>query len=603
MRSPDVVLNNLVSKSKEENYVFDRLYRNLYNPEFYLKAYAKIYAKPGNMTKGSDGKTIDGFSHKRIDSLIDSLKNETYQPKPSRRVYIPKSNGKKRPLGIPSFDDKLVQEVVRMILEAISEGTFQDSSHGFRPNRSCHTALKQVKHSFTGVRWFIEGDIESFFDHIDHHTLISILAKRIRDSKFIRLIWKFLRAGFINDWKFHSTYSGTPQGGIISPLLSNIYLNELDKYLRDYASGFNKAKKRATNKEYKRREYLVYKHRKKLKACWDELPLERKREELRTYKSLKQKLLAVDFADPMDTNYKRIQYVRYADDFIVGIIGSKKDCLKIKEDLTVFLNKNLKLNLSQEKTLITNSSKKARFLGYDIQIKRSSHTKTDKNGNLRKTQNLRCKLYMPAEKWINKLKEYKALKITADGKWKAAHRTYLINHDDLEIINMYNSEIRGMYNYYKLAHNVHTLNDFYYFMKYSFLRTLGAKYKASVASIYSRFRLNGKLGIAYKTKAGTKIRYFYREGFKRVDNEADIRCDTLPNFVRYVGRTSLIDRLSAKKCEYCGKADVAIEMHHVRKLKDLKGKTLWEQHMIARQRKTLALCVDCHRDLHNGKLN
>lgn len=603
MRSPDVVLNNLVSKSKNEGYVFDRLYRNLYNPEFYLKAYAKIYTKPGNMTKGSDGKTIDGFSLKRIDSLIDSLKNETYQPKPSRRVYIPKSNGKKRPLGIPSFDDKLIQEIIRMILEAIYEGTFQESSHGFRPNRSCHTALNQVKHTFTGIRWFIEGDIESFFDRIDHHVLVNILTKRIRDDKFIRLIWKFLKAGFVEDWRFHSTYSGTPQGGIVSPLLSNIYLNELDKYIVDYTSRFNKAEKRAINKEYKRREYLVYKQRKKLKACWDELPLERKQEEIKKYKALKQSLLAVDFADPMDSNYKRMQYVRYADDFIIGVIGNKEDCLKIKQDLTVFLEDKLKLGLSQDKTLITNSTNKARFLGYDIQVKRSSHTKTDKNGNLRKTQNVRCKLYMPAEKWINKLKEYKALKITKDGTWKATHRSYLINHDDLEIISMYNAEIRGMYNYYKLAHNVHRLNYFYYFMKYSFLRTLGAKYRTSVAAIYNRFRHNGLLGISYKTKVGLKTRYFYKDGFQRVDNEVVLQCDTLPKFVKYIGRTSLIDRLSAEKCEYCGKKDTALEMHHIRKLKDLKGKSLWEQHMIARQRKTLALCVCCHKDLHKGKLN
>lgn len=210
---------------------------------------------------------------------------------------------------------------------------------------------------------------------------------------------------------------------------------------------------------------------------------------------------------------------------------------------------------------------------------------------------------MPAEKWINKLKEYKSLAITPDGKWKAVHRKYLINNDDLEIISIYNSQIRGMYNFYKLAHNVHTLNDFYYFMKYSFLRTLGAKYKSSVASIYNQFSFDGKLGIKYETKVGTKIRYFYHEGFKRVKIIEDAECDTLPSSIKYFGRTSLIERLNAEKCEYCGKSNIALEMHHVRKLKDLKGKSLWEQHMLARKRKTLALCVNCHRDLHTGKLN
>lgn len=603
MRNPDIVLNNLASKSKDSNYVYDRLYRNLYNPEFYLKAYAKIYAKPGNMTAGSDHKTIDGFSHERISKLIDSLKNETYQPQPSKRVYIPKANGKKRPLGIPSFNDKLLQEVVRMILEAIYEGTFQHSSHGFRPKRSCHTALEKVRKTFTGVRWFIEGDIESFFDNIDHHTLIGILERKIGDAKLIRLIWKFLRAGYIDDWKFHNTYSGTPQGGIISPLLSNIYLNELDHFIKEYTQRFNMGKKKAVNKEYKRREYLVYRHRKKLKEIWCDLNEEQKRAGLKTYKSLKQNLLAVNFADPMDVNYKRMQYVRYADDFIIGVIGSKEDCLKIKEDLTVFLKEKLNLALSAEKTLITNSSRKARFLGYDIQVKRSSQTMTDVRGNLRKTHNLICKLYMPPEKWINKLKEYKALKITPDGKWKATHRPYLLNNDDLEIISIYNAEIRGLYNYYKIANNAHTVSSFYYYMWYSFLRTLGAKYKTSVAKILAKQKFNGKLGIKHETKNGVKIRYFYNEGFKRVKEVSFGEVDTHPKTIKYNGRTSLVGRLNANKCEYCGADTESLEVHHVTKLKELKGKAVWEQKMIARRRKTMVLCVDCHRKLHNGKLD
>lgn len=603
MRHPDVVLNNLILKSKDDSYVFDRLYRNLYNPEFYLKAYTRIYAKPGNMTKGTDGNTIDGFSIQRINSLIESLKNESYQPKPSKRVYIPKSNGKKRPLGIPSFDDKLLQEVIRMILEAIYESNFQSSSHGFRPKRSCHTALESVRKSFTGIRWFIEGDIEAFFDNIDHHILVSILRKRISDEKFIRLIWKLLKAGFIDDWKFHKTYSGTPQGGIVSPLLSNIYLNELDKYMETYKENFRKGEKRAVNKEYKRREHLVYWHKKKLKKVWDGLSDEEKTEGIKKYKTLKQNLLAVDFANPMDTSYKRIQYVRYADDFIIGVIGSKNDCLEIKDDLTAFLKERLRLNLSKEKTLITHSANKARFLGYDITIKRSAHTMTDIKGALMRSQNMRCKLYMPDEKWINRLKEYSAVKITKDGLWKATHRKYLINNDDLEIISVYNSEIRGIYNYYKIANNAHRLNSFYYFMKYSFLRTLGAKYQTSVAKIYSQFRVCSRIGVTFETTKGIKTRYFYDEGFKREKNISSLIVDDYPETVKYYGRTSLIQRLKADKCERCGKSTESLEVHHVRKLKELKGKTLWEQKMIARRRKTMALCVDCHSKLHLGKLD
>ncbi|MCM3118877.1 reverse transcriptase/maturase family protein, partial [Neobacillus sp. MER 74] len=250
MRNPKVVLNSLTSKVKEKEYTFQRLYRNLYNIEFFLDAYDKIYPNKGSNTKGINEDTIDGMSLKRINNLIEKLRDQTYQPNPARRIYIPKKNGKLRPLGLPTFEDKLVQEVVRRILESIYETSFSENSHAFRPNRSCHTALKQIKNTFTGTRWFIEGDIKGFFDNIDHHTLINILRKRIKDEKFINLIWKFLRAGYVEDWVFHKTYSGTPQGGIISPILSNIYLNELDKYVEEYTSKFNKGDKRKYNLVY-----------------------------------------------------------------------------------------------------------------------------------------------------------------------------------------------------------------------------------------------------------------------------------------------------------------------------------------------------------------
>lgn len=213
----------LKTNSMKEDYVFNRIYRNLYNTDFYLTAYSNIYANKGNMTEGSDGLTIDGMSINRFNKLIEKLEDESYQPTPVRRTYIKKKNGGKRPLGIPSADDKIVQEIIRMLLEAMYEPTFSNNSHGFRPNKSCHTALVQVRNTFTGVKWFVEGDIKSFFDEIDHHILINILRKRIKDEKFIRLIWKFLKAGYMDAGRYYSTYSGTPQGGIISPLLANIY--------------------------------------------------------------------------------------------------------------------------------------------------------------------------------------------------------------------------------------------------------------------------------------------------------------------------------------------------------------------------------------------
>ena len=253
MRNPTEVLKNLTEKSKNETYRFQRLYRNLYNPEFYWLAYQNIYANDGSMTAGADGTTIDGMCDERIEKIIMSLRNRSYQPKPARREYIAKKNSsKKRPLGIQSGDDKLVQEAVKMILESIYEPVFSNKSHGFRPNRSCQTALKQIQDTFTGANWFVEGDIHACFDSFDHHVIIDLLKKRIDDEAFIQLIWKFLKAGYMEQWTFNRTYSGVPQGSGVSPVLANIYLHELDKFMENYADSFNtEAKRKHFSSAYK----------------------------------------------------------------------------------------------------------------------------------------------------------------------------------------------------------------------------------------------------------------------------------------------------------------------------------------------------------------
>lgn len=603
MRIPAVVLSNLASKAAEDKeYKFDRLYRNLFNPHFFLVAYDRIHAKTGNMTEGVDGRTVDGMSLNRINQLIEQLKDETYQPKPVRRTYIPKKNGKVRPLGIPSFDDKLVQEVVRAILESIYEPTFTDTSHGFRPERSCHTALAHLQRNFHGVKWFIEGDISSFFDNIDHHVLISILRKRIKDERFIRLIWKFLRAGYLEDWKYNKTYSGTPQGGIVSPILANIYLNELDKFMESLKEKFDKGKKRKANPEYQRLMSRRRFYRNELKK--NKSP-ERTQEILAGLNDIQKLIAKMHSTDQFDTEYKRLQYVRYADDFIVGIIGNKEDAKIIKEHISDFLQDKLKLTLSEEKTLITHGNKMARFLGHDVTVSYQNKLTKDKHGTAKRTSNGDIRLYVPKEKWVNKLKELRVMKIESDGKWKPMARAELLNVDDLEILATYNAEIRGLYNFYKYANNVSVLNKFHHIMKYSMLKTLAGKYKKSVYKICKKYNINGEFGITYQTKEGQKTRFFYNEGFKKqtpskINN--NIEDDYFPITLKYMSTSSLIERLTASKCEWC-KKEGPVEIHHVRKLKDLKGKKRWEKVMIARKRKTIPLCKECHDDLHAGRLD
>lgn len=608
MRSPETVLDNLAKQALRPYYKFQRLYRNLYNTDFYLMAYSKIYAKEGNMTPGSEGETIDGMSLERIQMLIQNLRDFSYQPKPSRRVYIPKKNGGKRPLGVPSFEDKLLQEVLRMILNSIYDPMFSTKSHGFRENRSCHTALKQVKNTFTGVKWFVEGDIKGFFDNIDHHTLINILKRRIDDEAFMNLIWKFLRAGFVENRTFNNTYSGTPQGGIISPVLSNIYLNELDNFVAKLKYSFDKGKARKRLKEYRTREARLSRAKRSYRARWEELkPMEK--EMCRQHiKELKKQMMELPYKDPMDDSYRRIQYVRYADDFLLGVIGSKNDCIEIKQDITNFLETELKIELSQEKTLITHSSKSARFLGYDVRISHDADTtKKTASGHKQRTRTMAVELLMPHEAWRDKLLDYKALKIESDTqKWKSIHRGHLLQNDDLEILLAYNAEIRGIYNYYKLANDVYKLHSFKHIMEYSMYKTLANKYKTSVRKINAKFRINGHFGVRYDTKKGPKVAFFYSAGFKKVQSEEyDPKLDLLADYKRnYIyNRTKLVDRLLSSKCEWCEMEGVPLQMHHVRKLKDLKGKKRWEKRMIERKRKTLALCRSCHLDLHNGKLD
>ena len=351
MRSPEYVLSSLRQHSKDQTYRYERIYRLLYNSSLYEAAYQNIYAKPGNMTQGVDEVTADGMTLRRIDRLIDALRDESYQPKPARRIYIPKKNGKLRPLGIQSFDDKLVQEVIRMILESIYEDDFEDCSCGFRPGRSCHTALMQIQRCFTGSRWFIEGDIQGFFDNIDHQVLIRIMEKRIHDDRFLRLIRKFLNAGYMEARQLHATYSGTAQGGIISPILANIYLNELDKRVMSMAARFCQGKCRKTLPSAKAIQFQIAKRRKKMANADSETRKQLRKE----ITALEQQRIHLPATDPMHPNYRRLHYVRYADDWLIGVIGSKADCVQIKQEIGQFLKDELHLTLSDEKTLITNA--------------------------------------------------------------------------------------------------------------------------------------------------------------------------------------------------------------------------------------------------------
>ena len=599
MEKSERVLKALSDHSQSSDYKYERLYRYLFSEEMFAVAYQRIYAKQGNMTPGTDGKTIDEMSLERIERLIVSLKDESYQPHPARRVYIPKKNGKKRPLGIPSFEDKLVQEVVRLLLEAIYEGHFEGTSHGFRPHRSCHTALGMIQKSFAGAKWFIEGDIKGFFDNIDHNVLISILRERISDERFLRLIRKFLNAGYVEDWKYNKTYSGTPQGGIISPMLANIYLDKFDKYIKEYAAKFRKGDRRSINPEYWRLNNKKNWLKKKLQKTSDE---QIRKSYLYEIAQLSKQMLSTPHKDAMDADFRRMQYVRYADDFLISVIGSKSECETIKADITQFMREQLKLELSDEKTLITHAQDKAKFLGYEIFIRKSDAVKRNKDGVLKRDFNGAVVLTLNSAVIQKKLTEYNALEVrNIDGKdiWWSKPRRYMTPMKPEDILAQYNAETRGLYNYYSLAANVSKeCASFAFIMKMSMFKTLGWKLNTSARKVRQKYQKDKDFVIPYNDAKGKqKYRVVYNEGFKKRNAQFDVDYDKLPQTM-YVPYPSLVERLKDGRCELCGKEGKVV-MHHVRTLTKLKGNNEWEKLMLKRHRKTLVVCEDCNSMIQN----
>ena len=583
--------------NKEE--VFTKLYRYLLRPDIYFVAYKNLYANSGAATKGVNEDTADGFSEAKIDSIIKALADETYQPMPVRRTYIQKKNNRKklRPLGIPTFTDKLVQEVLRMILEAVYEPIFLDVSHGFRPKRSCHTALKQLKREFNGTRWFVEGDIKGCFDNINHAVLVGLLNNKIKDARITKLIYKFLKAGYLENWQYHKTYSGTPQGGIISPLLANIYLHELDKFVMKLKSEFDTPGMGQITPEYRE----LHNEIKRLSHRLTKVTGEEREMVLAEYKPKRQKLMSIPCTAQTD---EKLKYVRYADDFLIAVKGNREDCQWIKSKLAEFIGDTLKMELSEDKTLITHSSKCARFLGYDVRVRRSGKIKRGGPGHVKmRTLNGGVELLVPLNDKIRQFVFTKGVAIQKeDGSMFPVHRKYLVGLTDLEIVSVYNAELRGICNYYGMASNFCKLHYLAYLMEYSCLKTLASKHKTSLSKTIDKFNDGtGEWGIPYETKQGNKRRYFA--------NYADCKgkgpaTDYISNAAVVYGYAvnTLENRLKAKVCELCGTTESDhYEVHHINKLKNLRGKERWEIAMIAKRRKTLVVCRDCHRSIIHKK--
>ncbi|WP_270998841.1 reverse transcriptase/maturase family protein [Streptococcus agalactiae] len=589
MRTAKTILTVIHERGKQDK-PLERVYKLLFNRELYLIAYAKLYPNNGAMTKGVTEETIDGMSIQKIDRIIEQLRRETYYWRPARREYIPKKNGKHRPLGIPVWSDKLLQEVIRMILEAYYEPQFSEHSHGFRPKRGCHTALQEIQ-TWKGTRWFIEGDISSYFDTIDHDVLITMLSRQIQDGRFIRLIKNMLEAGYLDDWKFHKTISGTPQGGVISPLLANIYLHQFDKWVgEELIPQYTRGKKQKANSAYNRlsRRIKCYQDKGDYKKA-HQLIVERRN---------------LPSVDTYDTSYRRLRYVRYADDFILGFTGSKAEAKAIKKQIGDFLNTKLSLELSQEKTLITHATgESAKFLGYEIKAQRVNDYIDNKG---RRSANGVIALFVPASVIESKCRQYMK-------NGKAIHRNNLLQDDDFSIVQTYQQEYRGLVQYYILAQNLSWFSKVYWYMETSLLKKLAFKHKSSINKMLAKYKTtttstNGRTVpcLQVVVPREDKPPLVATWGGISLSYKKKTVIEDAPYQV-YGGRTELIKRLLANKCELCG-SEENIEVHHIRKLADLNkhnGKLVpkWKEVMSARRRKTLVTCRDCHHAIHNGSIN
>ena len=607
---PDTVnkrLEALGTLSKQHKRI-NGLFRLMESPSLWEQAYANIYANKGATTPGVGKVTMDGFTMERAINLIEWLKDNRYSPYPARRTRIPKPNGKTRPLGMSEGDDKLVQEVVRMLLERIYEPIFSDRSFGFRPQRSCHMALDDIQRTWTGVKWMVEVDIEGYFDNIDQAILLKLLEKKIDDRRFLALIKAMLRAGYVEDWTFHKTYSGTPQGGIASPILANIYLHELDVCMEEMATRFHKGKKRQPNQEYTAYSYQIKLLRDKItrrKTRGIDDPPEF-RELLRQISQLDEKRKALPSVDLWDEAYKRLWYCRYADDFVIGIIGSKEDAVRVLHEVTWFLKTTLHLNIAAAKTGVHHAHTGITFLGYGVQIYTSNKiAKVKKPGSTfytrARTISEHLQLRIPQEK-MRKLCQDKGYgdfdRCTSQAR--AGH----LYRSDLEIILSYNAEFRGFANYYCLAVKAKTdMRKLQYLWTGSLLKTLAEKHKTTVVKTKKRLTVGHDLVYTYEAKGKMRRLRVFRLKDLKAPPKMWHEVDVCPQTAMYTShRTEILARLNAERCEYCGQKGGYFEVHHVKKLKDLKGQEPWERVMIAMNRKTLVACHECHHLLHVGRL-
>lgn len=584
-----------ISQEKPE-FLHKDLFRILKKEDIWFAAYENIKGNKGALTPGVTSETLDGTSIGSLRNLQKKVLEETYQFKPVKQILIPKPNGKLRPLGLPTPDDKLVQEVIRMVLEAVYEPTFDSRSFGFRSGMGVHDALKYVEEKFRWVNWVIKGDIQNAYPTIDHAILRKKLQQRIQDPRFLNLINKSLKCGVYTNPDTLYSKLGVPQGSIVSPILANIYFDELDQWITQKEKEHFSKKSAKRHPRYRQLEYQIRKVSREL----DRLePNVGERKELRkNLKSLIQKRNQTpSLADPGI----EIQFVRYADDWMIGVKGPKSLAKQLKEEVTQFFEENLKQGLDPIKTEIINlRAGKVNFLGYDIFLPRNMKLVKYKVAGGKQTvrrQTPTLRFHAPVDDILRRLKERGYISYK-DNQWRPISKSGYTPLEDDVIVRHFSSVWRGLLNFYSGATNWSHLQYIHYLLHMSCAMTLAHRHRSSSTKI---FKKHGKrLEILDQTGKTPEITaYFpYRTRWKVTDRKWLVTQEFRDPFTIYANR---ISRSSLNKpCCICNTM-AKVEMHHVKHVRK-KGKRYkgFQSDMALLNRKQVPLCRNCHMAVHRG---
>jgi len=590
MRKAETILGIIRERGRRKLSLED-IYRQLYNQDLYLRAYSRLYRNHGAMTPGATNETVDGMTLTKIEAIITALREERYRWTPVRRTLIPKKSGKLRALGLPTWSDKLLQEVIRSLLEAYYEPQFSQHSHGFRPRRGCPSALEEITRHWRGVKWYVEGDLARCFDSLDHQVMLSRLSEKLHDNRFLRLLSNLFKAGYLEDWKHHATPSGVPQGSVVGPVLSNIYLDRLDQFVETVLlPAHNHGDRRRPNPPYM--------------ALLNAARRKRIAEEHEEAKRLRHQAQQMPSRDPNDPDFRRLWYCRYADDWLLGFSGPGAEAEQIKAHLSEFLRDQLKLELSQEKTLLTHGrTEAARFLGYEIvsQDADDKHCRRVRRRCINGAPGLKVPVAVIREKCSKYMKHGKPIQ-----------RAERLNDSDFTIVAQYQAEYRGVVQYYLRAFNVHRLWKLHRVMKLSLARTLADKHRTSVRQVNRKYQSvvptpHGALKAleVVQPRGADKKPLVARFGGIELRRQKEAVINDRPPQVYNSLRSELVQRLLAEQCELCG-SELNCEVHHIRKLADLnrpgqKVKPLWVKRMAMRRRKTLVVCQKCHEEIHRER--